>query len=513
MSYRIEKKTGNSIYYYEVESYWDKNKKQPRQHRKYLGKKDMTTGAIITPIKSNKPKLSKDYGAVYLLEHIAKQMGLIRLLKKHFPDDYEKILALSYFMITDRQALYLYKDWVDNTSVSTDVYMKPKNISAFLHTLCDDEINRVKFLSSWTKLSGSEGAVVFDITSFSSYGVLNEDVEWGYNRDGENLPQVNLGVVYSDKKKLPLFYKTYQGSIKDVSTLKNISNEVSVMGISKIVFVLDRGFYSKDNIDEVIKNNFDFVIAGSSSSNVINDLITKHQSNIKNSDKAFLLGKQVMHHILDKALVGKNVLNANIYYSDKRKADEYDKFMRLMLEIGEKALVKTFNNFKETEEYINTLPGSSKNYFTANKVTLKITRNEKNIKTRLEKMGIMILLSNTEMDKSNLLDLYRRRDNIEKLFDILKNDLRGNRVRVHTKDSMDGLFFVKFISLILYSQLTNVMREKGLTKKYSVIELLKELKKLKKVEMLNGSSYSTEISKKQRNILEAFAVPIPLWKT
>ena len=36
MSYIIEQRIGNHTYLYEVESYWDREKKQPRQKRKYL---------------------------------------------------------------------------------------------------------------------------------------------------------------------------------------------------------------------------------------------------------------------------------------------------------------------------------------------------------------------------------------------------------------------------------------------------------------------------------------------
>lgn len=53
MSYFIEKKVANSIYIYEVTSYWDPDKKQPRQKRKYLGKKDPQTGELI---KENREK-------------------------------------------------------------------------------------------------------------------------------------------------------------------------------------------------------------------------------------------------------------------------------------------------------------------------------------------------------------------------------------------------------------------------------------------------------------------------
>jgi len=40
MSYIVEQKIKGKICLYEVTSYWDKEKKQPRQKRKYLGRKN-----------------------------------------------------------------------------------------------------------------------------------------------------------------------------------------------------------------------------------------------------------------------------------------------------------------------------------------------------------------------------------------------------------------------------------------------------------------------------------------
>ncbi|HEX2243984.1 MAG TPA: hypothetical protein VHK27_12185, partial [Gammaproteobacteria bacterium] len=69
--------------------------------------------------------------------------------------------------------------------------------------------------------------------------------------------------------------------------------------------------------------------------------------------------------------------------------------------------------------------------------------------------------------------------------------------------------FIKFISLILYSAIANIMREKDLFKHYSIKELLYELKKLRIVEMYSGASYLTEISKRQREIFTKLEVKIP----
>ena len=53
-----DRRTGTT-YVYESESYWDKEKKQPRSHRKLIGKLDDETGEIIPTGKSGRKKSAK----------------------------------------------------------------------------------------------------------------------------------------------------------------------------------------------------------------------------------------------------------------------------------------------------------------------------------------------------------------------------------------------------------------------------------------------------------------------
>ncbi len=50
-----DKRTGVT-YVYESESYWDKEKKQPRNHRKLIGKLDERTGEIIPTAGKGRPR-------------------------------------------------------------------------------------------------------------------------------------------------------------------------------------------------------------------------------------------------------------------------------------------------------------------------------------------------------------------------------------------------------------------------------------------------------------------------
>lgn len=53
---RLKDKRSGTIYVYESESYWDKEKKQPRSRRKLIGKLDEETGEIIPTGKSGRRK-------------------------------------------------------------------------------------------------------------------------------------------------------------------------------------------------------------------------------------------------------------------------------------------------------------------------------------------------------------------------------------------------------------------------------------------------------------------------
>ena len=52
--YQTDRKTGIK-YAYESTSYWDKEKKQPRSRRKYIGKVDPETGEIVPNGKRGRP--------------------------------------------------------------------------------------------------------------------------------------------------------------------------------------------------------------------------------------------------------------------------------------------------------------------------------------------------------------------------------------------------------------------------------------------------------------------------
>ena len=68
--------------------------------------------------------------------------------------------------------------------------------------------------------------------------------------------------------------------------------------------------------------------------------------------------------------------------------------------------------------------------------------------------------------------------------------------------------FVKFIALILYMKMSKTMKENKLFNKLTIKEVLLELRKIKKTFIDENTNILSEITKKQRQILECFKLDI-----
>ena len=197
---------------------------------------------------------------------------------------------------------------------------------------------------------------------------------------------------------------------------------------------------------------------------------------------------------------------AHIYSDERRKALEVENFIRRLTDIEEAIKKRVFHKKEELTDFIEGILKGGSRYYRVVRVGEKETeveRRQNALSRRISTMGKMILITNKEsISKEEILSLYRRKDFVEKTFNILKNEIEDKRVRVNKRTTLEGRLFISFLSLILYTALSNLIRESGLYKKYTLSEILYELKKIRIVEMLNGKKYLTEITKRQRTLYE-----------
>ncbi len=518
MAYQIEQTIKGRIYLYEVESYWDKEKKQARQKRKYLGPKERIYKKLNdkTPKSDNNSNnssenlsstfISKNYGNVYVNRQIQNKIGLTDLLKQYFNESYKDILALSSFMFEESSASYLYHFWhVDHYLPSVNK-LYSKCISSLYDLIGRKEFEISEFMKSWCNHIKPTSGVYYDITSISSYSENNQNIEWGYNRDKEYLPQINIGFTYCQKTSLPLSYRIHPGSIVDVSTLKNTIKIFESYNLKNLFFILDRGFCSISNIKEMYTKKMGFIQPLSFSLNKAKELLIKNKSRLSDSMNAFEYKKEILYHVKDQIELDKVQFNAHIYYNEKSgisfKHHIYG--ILLELEIKHKLLERESDCKKYLEEKV---PLKYQKYYRIE--SKKILRNNTILEEEILKAGsIIFILNGKDLTKEDLLSSYRNRDKIEKEIDKLKNHIDCKRLRSHNEYTSKGRLFIKFISMIQSSEIMQNLKKDEKLKRYSLKEVMLELKKLKITSLDGEKSFLSELTKKQKKIFKCLNIKL-----
>jgi hypothetical protein len=263
MSYIIHQKVGSHIYLYEAASYRNE-KGNPRNKRTPIGKLDAAGQPVYkseyiermakagTPLSIPKndsysrsdiaASQIKEFGSFYLFKELAARIGLLEIMEKVFPDKWQDIFDLACFIAAGGGPFMYCQGWLSKT----DAFPASLTSVDITRLLCSlDRPEQERFFSEWGKYRSEKEYLALDITSVSSYSQLIDEVEWGYNRDGEKLPQVNLCMLMGEQSRLPVFQSLYNGSIKDVSTLKNFLSLAFHIQGHRLTLVFTRFFQQK----------------------------------------------------------------------------------------------------------------------------------------------------------------------------------------------------------------------------------------------------------------------------
>ena len=507
--FTIDQKVGKHIYVYEVYSYWDKEKKSPRQRRIPIGKRDPATGRLIA--KSTK-RISREYGPVYFLASLLEQLELDTVIREHFPDHWRQIILAASFQVAEHNPFYLCNSWLERIYLKEPIELPSQRLSELIHEIGCDERAVHHFLNDWATTHQQNEYMVFDLTSISTYSKQIDFAEWGYNRDGEQLQQVNLGMVYNVPDDLPILYSLYPGSVPDVVTLENIQKRLeAITPQSKSLFILDRGFYSTKNLKRLTGFG-QFIIPLPMGTKAAKGLIAAVRNDIGDPVNAFRMDKQLLYSLAETVDLGGSGYHAHVYFSEGRKSDETDRLVGFLLTVEEAVAEKTWKSSSSLMRFLeNNIPDWQKYFLVQQAETgFTVIRKENEIAAATAKHGFFILLTNADLTAKQVLTYYRNRDGVEKLFNSLKHGIDQNRLRVHSQESVEGILFINFISLILYSAILHGLREKKLSKKFTVEQVFYELRKLSVIEIDSKQPMVSELTRKHKEIFEAFEIPIPV---
>ena len=526
MSSIVKNKVGNNIYLYESVSYRNKDG-HPRNKRTLIGKVEAGTGQpiykkeyldrmaaeghpvpIMTPSSFTIDDIYHssilEFGAFYLYKELAKKMGLLNTLQKAFPGIWEEIFNLAAYLISTGEPYSYCEDWLESTNAYHVGPMPSQRISELLAGITSEERNA--FYQLWCSLRSEVEYLALDITSTSSYSRLIDSVEWGYNRDGENLPQVNICLLMGYKSRYPIYQSVYGGSLKDVTTLETTLRQFRALaGEKPVITVMDKGFFSKKNINMMLsgQRHIDFIIAIPFTCKFAKDLVKSERKGIDTLSKTIVNGKESLR-ATTKLLTWNNdhKVYTHVYYNARKAQGIREDLYMHVATLREKAT-------EEPEKYLGNPDYKKYLNITKTEKGFKIKLREDVVEAELETAGWLVVISNCVKDTKEAIKIYREKDVVEKGFLRLKYSLDIGRIRMHSENSMQNKVFVGFISLILLSAIHNVMVEKKLYSTMTMKKLILTLSKLK-LQMVKGIRILYPVTKEQRSIFEAFDVQVPV---
>ena len=256
------------IAYYESVSVWDKEKKQCRNKKTCIGKLDANGVFIPSKRLTVEQSAARDpvvtasaqiVGPSIILDAITIQLNLQKLLKSCFPQTYQQILMMAYYLVANGGALSHCETWCKSHAPLMVQSLTSQRISELLASITTDE--KQTFLTKWMHSALEEDYLCYDITSVSSYSELNEYIKYGHNRDKEALPQLNLAVLFGQNGRLPVYYERLPGNITDVTTLHNLLKTFKALEMKTLSYVMDKGFYSKKNVDDLFAAKDKFLLS------------------------------------------------------------------------------------------------------------------------------------------------------------------------------------------------------------------------------------------------------------
>jgi transposase len=527
MPFVIKKKIGGYTYLYEVTSYRDKNG-EPRNKQVPIGKIDaqghtlykpgyidrmMETGTpfdirgqTLFSEQEIKNSVIKEYGAFYFLEFITGSIGLNQILEKAFPKHWKELLVLAVYLICTEDPFMYCCHWLESTETIPVGSLSSQRISELLASLRAG--GRTAFYTEWASYRKEKEYLALDITSVSSWSELIDDVAYGYNRDHDDLPQINICMLMGENSLLPIFQTVYEGSITDVSTFMTTLNIAFSYGTAgqEYMLVMDKGFSKIAYINAMLAEpGVRFIVPVSFTTKFAKDQVKSEKKDIDSLNNTIPCGSGSVRGVTKlRAWSPGKRLYTHIVYNAMKAFKSKDELYTHVARLKEIAMEDPDN--KDCRADINKYLIVRSSAKAGNGRTVNIR--EDVIEAELATTGWLVFVSNDVDDCRRALHIYRAKDVVEKGFLRLKNSIDLGRLRVHSQNSMQNKVFIGFLSLIILSHIHKVMAEKDLYKDMTMKELLMVLRKLR-VQYINGTRILFPVSKAQKNIFESFSIPLP----
>lgn len=487
----VTQKNGD-IYVMERQSVYDPDKKYNRIISSKLIAKIPKGEKNPVPTRPKRPKESKieqkakkmsatrmHVGMMDIIQHIGSVSGIDdAVYASTDTGTAQKIISLArYLLATNGQTLPGIQTWQFNhplpytRGISEDVYH-----DLFVNIGFDESLQQNFFRERCSAL-GEHDAIAYDSSTISTYSERQNEARYGYNKAKDGLKTIKLLTLYSVESRQPVAFTKQAGNLPDVITVENALAQMSVLGVKSAEIITDNGYYSENNLSEMLQKGFGFITLAKTNIKWVRPEIDRHMDdfNTVSSTCPFDTATHgitvmLMHdfektrrYASHKSGAGKGSVQTfcrriylHIYFNAARQAEDRTTFETDLMEL--KALLEGGMDVRELPEQSQKKVRKYMSIRTwGNKRTVSF--NDKACREAYKYHGYFVLVSNREKDCFECLRKYRRRETIESFFESGKQHADGSRTRVWGTDTLRGRMFVQFVALCYYEYFSEQIRQ------------------------------------------------------
>ena len=466
-------------------------------------------------------------GSYLIIKATIKKLKLRELLASSFTEtEINRIFDfVSYMVINeDNSALHFGGYAFEHALFEAEKGISDETLGRLFGTIDVNKINT--FMKKWNE-SIMEGHKKSDVkkvylsadgTNSSSQAGQIDLVEYGASKIEDGNPIINMMLIVDMLSKLPISYDMYNGSINDMSECMYMLNQILEMNYMAFGIILDRGFFSKENIEYFDEHHLDFIIMAKGWKRFIRSVVLEVVSTFENKQK-YYIPRYGVYGTTTKGELFDAERYIHVYFNPDMVGKEQNA-QREKIENWENKLVK----LKQTQEHVDLrslkyiedffdikfYEKKDENDKVLKRTIVDFNRKEDEIDKEFSLSGHFVIVTSEEMDAKTALFAYKSRDINEKLNAVSKSFLGNTSYRVSDKDHLKGKGFFVFLGMIIRQSIfLSLQKEEDKKGKpvqlFEVPRAIDELEKISVIKYANGKySQRVPLTRAQKTIIKAF---------
>jgi transposase len=373
----------------------------------------------------------KRVGYDLLLGAIFNEIGFDQVKDDLFRDLVIARIAFPTSKLKTTEYLYRYKqvDWDED-----QVYRYMDKLYNTQKELVQD----ISYNHTLKILDNVINVVFYDVTTLY-FEIDNEDElrKTGFSKEGRHQnPQIVLGLLVS-KNGYPLAYDIFEGNKFEGHTMLPVVDAFKQKySLHNLVIIADSGLMSKANIEQLQAEGYEFILGAR---------IKTEKDTIKQQILELGLASG------ESAVINKGELKLVITYSDKRaKKDKYNR------EKGIRKLEKNIRTGKLTKSDINN-KGYNKFLKLEGEITVALDPEKLIEDSKWD--GLKGYITNSQLNKDEIIENYRQLWQIEKAFRIAKSDIKIRPVYHRLPRRIEAHICISFAAYKVYKELERQLQE------------------------------------------------------